>query len=272
MALVASLLYCSYSYSEIVNDISPNAAINALNWTMTNIIPQYTGLKVNAVSYEYTVVKKQSDNMIVNVQNKDTRNNSYIFRSSDDWSGLRGNSITKLVPVANIPGTYWGPGEISVEGNGEVKNASVKYKYTYDTCANTKTDPKCPGYVPPVTKEVIDPTDDDMIKKTLADKVYKEVEKQVQFEMSEKKKKEEIVKKVIKNSLISEKDAQRLLEFEMMNNIPGYNMYTVAMPGGVYNDVLKYPEKYLPDNRRARGLGLAQERMHNTMVDSQYNK
>jgi hypothetical protein len=93
-----------------------------------NIIPQYTGLTINAISYEYTVVKNRSDNMIVNVQNKDTRSDSYIFRSSDDWSGLRGNSITKLVPVNNIPGTYWGTGEISVDGSGEVRNASVKYK------------------------------------------------------------------------------------------------------------------------------------------------
>lgn len=240
---------------------------------MMNIIPQYTGLTINAISYEYTVVKNRSDNMIVNVQNKDTRSDSYIFRSSDDWSGLRGNSITKLVPVNNIPGTYWGTGEISVDGSGEVRNASVKYKYTYDTCAITKTDPKCPGYVPPFTKEVIDPLDDDLIKKTLADRIYKEVEKQVQFELNEKKKKEEIVKKIVKNSLLSEKDVQRLVEFEMLNNIPGYNMYTMSMPsGGVYNDVLKFPEKYLPDNRRGRSLGLAQEKMHNIMVDSQYNK
>jgi hypothetical protein len=239
---------------------------------MTNIIPQYTGLTINAVSYEYTIIKNQNDSTIVNVQNKDTRNNSYIFRSVDDWSGLRGNSITKLIPVNNVPGTYWGPGEISVNGDGEIINASVKYKYVYDTCAITKTDPKCPGYVPPLTKEVIDPIDDDLIKKTLADKVYKEIEKQVQFELNEKKKKEEVIKKIIKNSLITEKDAQRLLEFEMMNNIPGYNLYTVSMPSGVYNDVLKFPEKYLPDNRRGRSLGLTQEKMHNTMVDSQYNK
>lgn len=254
--------------------MSSNAAINGLNWTMTNIIPQHTGLKINGISYEYTVIKNATDNMTVSIQNKDIRSNSYIFRSTDDWSGLKGNTITKLVPVANIPGTYWGSGEISVNGKGEVTNASVKYKYTYDTCAMTTTDPKCPGYMPPipVTKEVIDPTDDDLIKKTLADKVYKEVEKQIVFELSEKKKKEEVIKKVIKNSLVSDKDAQRAVEFEMMNNIPGYNMYTVSMPGGVYNDVLKYPEKYLPDNRRGRSLGLAQERMHNTMVDSQYNK
>ena len=106
----------------------------------------------------------------------------------------------------------------------------------------------------------------------MADRIYKEVEKQVQFEVNEKKKKEEIIKKIVKNSLLSDKDVQRLLEFEMMNNIPGYNLYTVALPGGVYNDVLKFPEKYLPDNRRGRSLGLAQEKMHNIMVDSQYNK
>ena len=243
-----------------------------MTWTMMNIIPQYTGLTVNGVTYEYTAVKTQNDNMVVNIQNKDTRSNSYIFRSTDDWSGLKGNTITKAIPVNNIPGTYWGPGEITVDGKGEIKNPSVKYKYSYDTCASAKTDPKCPGYVPPLTKEVIDPADDDLLKKTLADKVYKETEKQVQFELSEKKKKEEIIKKVVKISLISDKDAQRALEFEMMNNIPGYNLYTVSMPGGVYNDVLKYPEKHLPDNRRGRSLGLAQERMHNTMVDLQYDK
>ena len=92
---------------------------------MTNILPAVTGLTVDGVIYQYTVVKNQIDPLVISIQNKNALQNGYIFRNQDDWSGLRGNTISKVVPVDNIPINYWGPGEIKLDGFGEVKNPSV---------------------------------------------------------------------------------------------------------------------------------------------------
>jgi len=102
---------------------------------MQNVLPKITGLTVDGVIYQYSAVKNQQDPMTVTLQNKDALGTGYIFRNQDDWSGLRGTTIIKVVPVDNIPGNRWGDGEISVEGKGSVSEASVFYKYRYDMCA-----------------------------------------------------------------------------------------------------------------------------------------
>lgn len=241
---------------------------------MNTVLPQATGLTVEGVIYQYTTVKNTSDPMVVTLQNKNAVGEGYIFRKQDDWTGLKENTITKLVPTQSILGTRWGDGEFKIEGTGEIKNQTVIYKYKYDTCADPTSDPRCPNYIPKVPKlaETLDPLEDELLKKAIENKVFKEEEKKIEIHLAEKKEKEAAIKKAISNSLVSQLDAQRALQFEMMNNIPGYNLYTVSMPGGVYKDVLKFPEKYLPDNRRGRNLGLAQEQMHNSMVDLQYSK
>ena len=269
------LVYCSCSYTEIVNNTSPNATSQGLQWTMTNIIPAATGLTVDGVIYQYTTVKNTIDPMTVSVQNKNTSGSGYIFRSTDDWTGLRGNSITKVVPVDNIPGTLWGDGEIATTGKGQVTNASVFYKYRYDTCALPTSDPKCPGYIDSRLKNLT-PTDttdslsDPFVKNALDTKVTIEEEKKVPESTKEKKTEKVAEKKVIANTLISKENAQTAAKFEALNNIPGFDLYTINISGGVYNDVIRYPEKKLPDSKKARSLGMAQENLHKAMVDSQY--
>lgn len=255
---------------------------------MPGVLPGITGLTVDGVIYRYSAVKNQQDPMTVTVQNKDTMSTGYIFRSQDDWTGLRGTTITKVVPVDNIPGNRWGSGEISIEGKGSVTEASVFYKYRYDTCANPLSSPSCPGYAEAMLKslsmkdvEVNDPLTDEMRKNATENKAVctsgqilcntsENVKKQE--EERSKKGKEDDRKKTIINSLLSSKDTEFASQFEKMNDIPGLNLYSVSIPGGVYKDALRYPDKILPDNRRARSLGLAQERLHETIVNSQYGR
>jgi hypothetical protein len=96
---------------------------------MTNVLPQQAGLTVGNVIYQYTTVKNTDDDMVVSVQNENAKGNGYIFKSSDDWSGIPGNTINKVVPVGNIDISYWGDGSIDWTGTGSVTDANVIYTY-----------------------------------------------------------------------------------------------------------------------------------------------
>lgn len=277
----AFLLCSSYCYSDIINGTTQNAAGNGLTWNMTNVLPATTGLTVDGVIYQYSTVKNTRDAMLVNIQNKNAIDGGYIFRKQDDWTGLQGNTITKVVPVDNIPGKYWGDGSITIDGKGEVKNPFVTYKYRYDTCVSDPlSDPTCPGYAAAMLKfltikaaEPIDPLSSEYIKNALESKATLEEEKKVQVDTKSKKNdKESNEKKAVTNSLLSSEDVNKASKFEMMNNIPGFELYRITISGGVYNDVLRYTDKKLYDSRKGRSLGLAQESLHKAMVDSQYNK
>lgn len=279
---MALSLYCCYSYTEIKNGTTTNAAGNGLTWSMTGVLPAATGLTVDGVIYQYTAVKNIKDPMVVNVQNANALGTGYIFRSKDDWSGLPGSTITKVVPVDNILNTYWGDGSIAVDGKGQVTNQSVMYKYRYDTCANPLSDPACPGYAKAKLNnmtmqaaEPIDPLSNQYVKDSLQSKPLPEDEekkKDVNPKTEKKNDKAAAEKKVVLNAMLSAEDAQKAAKFEMMNNIPGFEAYSINIAGGVYNEVIRFPDKRLPDSRKGRSLGLAQEKMHGAMVDSQYNK
>lgn len=247
---------------------------------MTNILPQYTGLTVNSVSYRYTTVKLAQDPLVVNVQNLNAQGNGYIFRSRDDWTGVPGNSITKTVPVDNIPIQYWGAGEIKVDGKGEVVNPYVMYRYSYDTCYGTAvTDPKCPNYKIPVPDlKLVDPLEDEYTKKLLENKTSLESDEErernnrlLKKDQQDDKKRSTLVAKTIQNSLITAEAAAKAASFESLNNIPNFTAYSKALPGGVYVETLKYVDKVLPDSRNRLKLNFSQESLHNKMVDSQYN-
>jgi hypothetical protein len=278
----AFLAYCSCSYSEIINNTTQNAASQGLNWKMIDVLPAITGLTVDGVIYQYSAVKNPSDAMKVSIQNKNAIDSGYIFRKQDDWTGLPGNSITKVVPVDNIAGKYWGEGSITIDGKGEVRNPSVVYKYRYDTCVDPLSSPSCPGYAEAMAKylsmkaaEPIDPLSNEYIRNALDSKfkIDEENDKKADFKNTEKKSdKTTAEKKAVTNSLVTSVDVEKMNRFEMMNNIPGFDLYSINIPSGVYKDNLRYPDKNLPDNRRARGLGLAQDRLHKAMVDSQYDR
>ena len=48
--------------------------------------------------------------------------------------------------------------------------------------------------------------------------------------------------------------------------------YTSALPGGNYQDVPMLKDGFIPRNKKARRVGLAQQRMHEEMLDLQYDK
>jgi hypothetical protein len=55
-----------------------------------------------------------------------------------------------------------------------------------------------------------------------------------------------------------------------MNYIPV--SYTSSLEGGSYQDVPMLKDGYIPRNKKARRVGLAQQRKHEEMLDLQYDK
>jgi hypothetical protein len=276
------LLVCSsYSYSEQVNETSPNAAAFGLNWVMTNILPQNAGLTVNGIVYRYTTVKNAEDDMVVYVQNEDAINGGYIFRNADDWSGLPGNSINKLVPVNTIPLEFWGDGSIEVEGKGSVEGATVLYNYSYDTCFGVTTDPSCPDYIPPVPviPEIgfYDPLNDQWVQRELEkdweprdeDEEDKDRQKMMSEEEIEDMRLEAILG-TVNNSLLASESLRKHTSLMAQNYIPV--SYFEVLPDSKYEETVVLKDASLPDNRLLRRQNLAQQLLHKELVNLQYKK
>lgn len=288
--LVALLLVVcsSYSYSDIVTGITTNAASGGLTWSMADVLPKEAGLTVNTVIYRYTAIKQIQDEMYVNIQNKDALSDGYVFRQTDNWSSLPGNTITKVVPVNNIPIQRWGDGEINVQGTGRVANANVAYGYKYDTCFNPMSDPSCPGYNDAMydwllkngllnnKTEVVDPLADKNVKESIDRKaVIKEEEKEDKDKKDKDKEKEDKRKQIglaaAANTVATALEITQSNAIAAMNNVPQFNTYyNTSMKGGSYADVLAYKPTTIPENKRGLRVGLAQQILHDKMVDSQY--
>tara|TARA_B110000285_G_scaffold230305_1_gene296671 strand:+ start:626 stop:1363 length:738 start_codon:yes stop_codon:yes gene_type:complete len=244
---------------------------------MQNILPQQAGLTVGNVIYRYTAVKNIEDDMLVHVQNEDALGTGYIFRETDDWSGLEGTKIYKVVPTGGIPLESLGAGSIEVEGTGSVIDPSVIYTYKYDPCFDPQSDPTCPGYqrlydpslIPVV--EFNDPLQDALI--------MAEMEKQAKIDEEEEHDRKKRISKVTidlekmlgglnRGAMDVQAAAQEAAMFAM-NYIP--LAYTVSLNGGVYKDMPMVQDSILPKSNKAKRLGLAQQKKHEEMVRNQYD-
>lgn len=277
---MALALYSSYSYSEeLVFGTTQNAAASGYNWLMSDVLPRQVGLQVNSVIYRYTAIKNPEDGMVVYIQNKNAIDGGYVFRSSDNWSGLPGNTISKVMPVANIPIQYWGDGSLEVEGRGKVENASVIYAYQYDPCFNPQSSPSCPGYKDPFefipeNINIKDPLDDEYVRQQLERKAKledeEENERQRKKKLQERKLKKglEAALGAVNSSLLTAEAEAQAAELIAMNVIP--SSYYLTIPGGSYEESVKLVDKKLPDSRKGLRMGLAQQLLHEKMVESQY--
>lgn len=247
---------------------------------MTNVLPQQAGLEVNGVVYRYTTIKKTEDPMVVNIQNLNALGSGYIFRNSDNWTGLPGNTINRAVPINNIPIQFWGDGSIDVEGQGEVVNASVVYTYQFDPCFDPQSDPSCPGYKIPVEfnvliDEVYDPLNDEFIQQEMERKARlddeDEKDRQRRQVASEKKQRDrlEVALSAIDSALMTAEAEAKAADFFALAEIP-QTYIVVNIPGGVYNETVRLMDARLPDNPRGARNTWAQQLLHEKMVDLQY--
>lgn len=297
LALVL-VFWGGYSYSDSIAPYygtTPNAAIGGNTWSMDNVLPSgVPGLDIDLVIYNYTPIKETEDDMKVHIQNENANGNGYIFRETDDWSGVAGGvEIRKVVPVVPTNRSLWGDGSIEVEGNGTVEDASVIYNYRVDPCYNPQFDPNCPNYQAPQPPEVetvdldslYDPLEDDAVQDALAstdEEIYDEDEESKSEEDKKKEEEEEerdsrdrlerALSAAQNTVLFTEAfaQAQMLDAMNMAVNMNAY--YAASIDGGTYKESVTLVDTQLPENKRGLRNGFAQQLLHEKMIEMQYNK
>ena len=279
--MLSLVLLPSYSYSEpYTYGATSNAASNALSWAMDSILPSIGGVDINGLLYRYTTVKDPDADMKVHVGNHNASGDGYTFRETDDWSGVPGNTIVKSFPLSNIPASQWGTGFVEVEGEGTVKDAVVIYNYRLDKCYDPQSDPTCAGYVKPmpVIPEVIvyDALEDDAVVDTLEAEEF-QYDEDGKLILDEEEEEEETR---IEMGLTASANALTLFKTQGQDDIimainkqTNINMYYNAkINGGTLNDAAGLKDGTIADNKKALRNNLAQQVLHEKMVDMQYNK
>ena len=275
--------WASFSHSDpYTYSATGNAASSGLSWDMVNVMPDVIGLDVTGVFYRYTIGKDPAADALVHVQNENALGSGYIFRETDDWSGIAGNTITKGIPVSNIPLEYWGIGSIEVEGAGSISDASVVYSYRIDECTNPQSNPSCDGYVSPVPiviideQETYDALEDDAyrIASEKTDHEYQEEAAVVEEQSDDKERKARL-----ERGLAASKNALALANGISQDAIlaaMGYTAdmsvyYATQLDGGAYAETLTLVDGKLPENQRGLRNGLAQQLLHEQLIDLQYD-
>jgi hypothetical protein len=294
VVLVCSPQYC---YSDSITPYygqTGNAAANGYTWGMDGLLPDGTpGLDINGVIYNYTINKEVDDSVNVHIQNENALGPGYIFRETDEWKpgSLGGTEINKAVPVVpGIPRQAWGDGSIEVEGPGSVSDANVIYMYKVDPCYDPQFDPNCPGYqvqmpdIPEVDlSSIYDATkdenlnldakvDEDLIDSE-DDEGLSEEEKKEKEEEEEKDSKERLEKALsaaeTAGMFADALAASQMLEaINLSTNMNSY--YAAKIPGGTYKESVVLIDKQLPENKNGLRNGLAQQLLHEKMIDMQY--
>ena len=279
--MLSLALLPSYSYSNpYTYGATGNAASTSLSWGMDSILPSITGVDINGLLYRYTTIKDPDADMKVHVGNLNANGDGYIFRETDDWSGVAGNTIIKSFPVSNIPASNWGTGSIEVEGKGRVEDAVVIYSYRVDRCYDPQSDPSCAGYIKPMPDlpeiVVYNALEDGAVVSTLETEDY-QYDEDGKLILSEE---EEEEKTRIEMGLTASANALTLFKAQGQNdiimsinkqtNIAMY--YNANINGGTLNDAAGLQDGTIKDNKKALRNNLAQQILHEQMVDMQYNK
>jgi len=292
LPLVVLVFWPCYSYSDSIQPYygtTGNAASGGYSWSMDTILPTPPGLDINGVIYNYTIQKDVDDSVDVHVQNENALGTGYIFKETDSWlpGSLGGTEIRKVVPVIpDIPRSAWGNGSIEVEGNGTVDNANVVYMYKVDPCYDPQFDPNCPGYqvpMPPVVEiniEIYDVTQDDNVKLSSEEQVLIEAnEEQLDKEKEEEEKEaEERLRKYRLERAMSASDASAIfaenIRIQQMNAVVQFAVnsqyLSATIPGGTYKETVVLKDGKIDDNKQGLRNGLAQQLLHEEMVQSQY--
>jgi len=286
------LLLPSYSYSETITPYygyTGNAAATGLTWSMDGILPNPSGVDITGVIYNYKIQKEINDYVDIHVQNQNALGTGYIFRETDQWlpGSLDGTQINKVVPV--VPGLHrdhWGQGSIEVDGPGSVTDANVLYMYKVTPCYDPQYDPNCPGYVMPKPViveislgDIYDATKDENIDLDRSVAVEQDDEAIEENKKDKEEAKEEQKRKYRLEKAMSATDASALFAetqvIEQMTALAdmaliskGY--YDTTINGGVYSETTILVDSKLPESKNGLRNGLAQQILHQQMVDSQY--
>lgn len=288
--LLLSVALVSYPYYCYSDSITPyygttgNAAADAaMRWSMQNVLPEPPGLEINGVFYSYTPEKITEDDFKVTVGNEG------VWSDTEDWSGTPGGiQVRKVIGLPNVPRDIWGDGYIETEGTGTVNDATVIYSYRVDPCYDPQFDPNCPGYVTPLPvvieidlSDLYDATKDENVNLNSEEIVLIEKnEEQLDKEKEDEEKEAEELKRKYRMELaMMAVDASALFaenqRIQQMNDVMqvavNSQYLTATIPGGVYKETVVLVDKQISDNKQGLRNGLAQQLLHNQMIEMQYN-
>ena len=275
------LLWPSYSQCDPYSyGTTGNAASTALSWGMESVLPNIPGLDVNGLIYRYTTVKKPEDNMKVHVRNLNAEGEGYTFSATDDWSGVPGNTIVKSYPLSNVASSKWGDGSITVEGQGSVTDPVVIYSYRIDECYDEQSNPACPGYVKPIpvipVVELYDVLEDEAAMDAIDDDEDFQYDENGDLVLSEEEEEEETRLEMgltaSANALTlfrTQGQSDIIMAINLQTNINMY--YNATINGGAYAETVGLVDAEISDNKKALRNNLAQQLLHEKMVDMQYN-
>ena len=251
-----------------------------MTWNMDNVLPPQAGLTIGGVIYEYTTEKDPNSDLTVSVQNENALDDGYIFRETDDWSGLPGNTIRKLIPVPHIPREYFGKGEIELNGEGQVVDPTVRYAYRFDECYVVLSNPDCPGYENALYNYLLENGYLDGRDISPDDPYYDQwvqvqLDREVEIEDEEFEGDEEIDEEIeeLNGNASIDKIADVVIQKQIMvelANVTLLDTYSgMDIAGGVYEETIVLQDSQIRDNRKAL-RNLAQQQTHRDMVRSQY--
>ena len=274
----------SYSYSDVVSGVTGNAASDGATWNLTDVLPPQAGLTVGGITYRYGVTKTPEDDFIVHNE-IDNNIGDNIFRETDNWSGLPGNTIRKTLPLDNLPIDTLGDGRIRTEGTGTVDDPVVQYFYTYDECYDPLSSPECPGYANAFYQLLLDnnllpenvtydPLEDEFIVAALEQEIEVDEEATEQTdEEEEEENEEEDLQRMLSiedaNELVDDITQQQML-LALARNEQLNNYLEKELEGGTYNEVVQLQDSQIEDNRAGLRMGLDSQLRHNELVDLQY--
>ena len=176
-----------------------------------------------------------------------------------------------------------------MEGEGTVKDAVVIYSYRLDRCYDPQADPTCAGYVKPIPKipepieypkmqEVViyNSLEDDAVKDNLESDDFEYEDEDDKRRESE----EEDTESRIEMGLMASENALTLFKTQSQNAMivainkqTNINMYyNTQINGGTLNDAAGLKDGTISDNKKALRNNLAQQLLHEKMIDLQYNK
>ena len=79
-------------------------------------------------------------------------------------------------------------------------------------------------------------------------------------------------KEIVESEDMDEQQAQQQEMLVMMNYVPGFDAYKIALAGGTYPDVAFYAPTTVPDSPNGKRNNFAQQLLHQQMVDMQYEE
>jgi len=260
--------YSAASYSsDPIYGYSNNAAAGGSSWAMSESVlgvAPTSGLDISGVIYRYTAVKERPDPFTVTIQNANAIDGGYVFRETDDWSGRTGQTIVKSVPIGYVPIRFWGDGEIVTTGVGSVEDPQVVYTYRFIE-PEPEVQPTLPTFTP------YNALEDDAVQQATAETdrdLYEDEEVEKDKDEEEDKDMEKALAALQSGLEMAKGQDGRLLQ---MNPVTLTQYYAATIPGGAYKETVILDGGQIKDNRRAF-RSMANDRLHNQMVEGQYRR